>query len=611
MQGKTTKIDNKTIPLIFSIQENKVRILLMLISSVAFVLLFLILGNSYKQNGFFGFPLDDPWIHLQFAKNLNEYGSFSYYKTELATAGSTSPLYTILLSIGFFFTKDEFFLSYFFGIIFFVASSIAFFILLRKEFDNSIVIAFAGLLMLLLEPRLVWISLSGMETTFAIFLIILTLYFYKTKQGVPLGVCVGLFLWTRPESLILIIAIIIDILYNKYWIKTDKIKKSKIIPEDYQWLQKSALIFGTIAIIYFAFNLYLSGTIFPNTFAAKIKYYSGGGQNYFQQLWEFLTNKHLFPFSVFVGIGLITVLLEIGLRRKDNFIVYILWSVGLSAAFAIYLPFLYQNGRYLMPVLPSVIVIGLHGVVVTINFLYNKVQFFKNKNMLFVSVAALLLIFLTRFGISTAEVYKQYPLDCKYINDRQVTTAKWLNNNLTADAVVATHDVGAIAFYSDRKIVDMVGLISPEMIQNIGSFDGLKNFIDSKKATHLAVLRNWFHLGNQTPIYQTDERYPEVMEVFEYDSRNVMFVPQNVVRINEAAENMLNIGNTQQAGYLLLQSIRIFPNLDWSHYLLGKTFLSMNNLEKAQESFQNALNLNPNHHRAKQSLEFILSNKIK
>ncbi|MDI6803378.1 MAG: hypothetical protein QME58_05975 [Bacteroidota bacterium] len=603
----TPKTNNSPVPINFSIQENKVRILLILISAAAIAMLVLILSGSYKQNGFFGFTLDDPWIHLQFAKNLNEYGSFSYYKNELSTAGSTAPLYTILLSVGFFFTKNEFLLSYFFGIIFSVASFITFFFLLRKEFDNSILIAIAGSLMLFLEPRLVWISLSGMETTFAIFLIILTLYFYKSNRGVPLGICFGLFLWTRPEALILIIAIIFDILYNKFWIKADKIKKNKPILEGDKWLQKSAIIFSAIAVLYLVLNLYLSGTIFPNTFTAKIKYYSGGGQNYFQQLLEFLTSKHLFPFAVFVGIGLITVLLNIALRRKDKFIVYILWSIGLSVAFAIYLPFLYQNGRYLMPVLPFVIVIGLQGVVVTINLLYSRVFLFKNKKRLFLPVAALLLIFLTQFGISTAEIYKQYALDCKYINDRQVTTAKWLKNNLPQAAVVATHDVGAIAFYSDRKIVDMVGLISPEMIQNIGSFDGLKNFIDSKNSTHLAVLRNWFHLGNQTPIYQTDERFPEVMEVFKYDPRYAMFVSQNIVRMNEEAEYLLNSGKTQQAGYLLEQSIRMFPNLDWSHYLMGKAFLSINNLEKATKSFQNALNLNPEHNQANRSMDFISS----
>ena len=57
--------------------------------------------NAYRVNGAAGFPLDDPWIHLQFAKNLHEYGSYSYYRNQTVTSGSTSPLYTLLLAAGF------------------------------------------------------------------------------------------------------------------------------------------------------------------------------------------------------------------------------------------------------------------------------------------------------------------------------------------------------------------------------------------------------------------------------------------------------------------------------------------------------------------------------
>src|ERR1035437_10688150 len=55
-------------------------------------LFFLFMAKS--QNEFFCFPLDDSWIHLTFARNIVEFGSFSYYKNQLATSGSTSPLYT-------------------------------------------------------------------------------------------------------------------------------------------------------------------------------------------------------------------------------------------------------------------------------------------------------------------------------------------------------------------------------------------------------------------------------------------------------------------------------------------------------------------------------------
>ena len=48
-----------------------------------------------------GFPLDDSWIHLTYARNFAEHGEWAFRLGE-RSAGSTSPLWTFLLSIGFF-----------------------------------------------------------------------------------------------------------------------------------------------------------------------------------------------------------------------------------------------------------------------------------------------------------------------------------------------------------------------------------------------------------------------------------------------------------------------------------------------------------------------------
>src|SRR5947208_2828889 len=46
-----------------------------------------------------GFPLDDSWIHLHFARNLAEGAGFSY-NPGTPVAGSTAPLWTLLLAAG-------------------------------------------------------------------------------------------------------------------------------------------------------------------------------------------------------------------------------------------------------------------------------------------------------------------------------------------------------------------------------------------------------------------------------------------------------------------------------------------------------------------------------
>ncbi len=101
------------------------------------LLAFIYLRFAVNTNKFMSFPLDDPWIHLTFGKNLVEYFSFSYFKNEMVTAGSTSPLYTILVAVGFLIVDNEMILSYALGVGFFALASLAFYRLSMFEFDKE------------------------------------------------------------------------------------------------------------------------------------------------------------------------------------------------------------------------------------------------------------------------------------------------------------------------------------------------------------------------------------------------------------------------------------------------------------------------------------------
>ena len=47
-----------------------------------------------------GFPLDDSWIHQTYARNLALRGEWAF-RPGLPSAGSTSPLWSALLALGF------------------------------------------------------------------------------------------------------------------------------------------------------------------------------------------------------------------------------------------------------------------------------------------------------------------------------------------------------------------------------------------------------------------------------------------------------------------------------------------------------------------------------
>src|SRR5512134_316515 len=70
-----------------------------ILALAALLVVLFYLGLSALAGGL-GFSLDDSWIHLTYARNLAEHGEWAFRPGE-QSAGSTSPLWTALLSIGF------------------------------------------------------------------------------------------------------------------------------------------------------------------------------------------------------------------------------------------------------------------------------------------------------------------------------------------------------------------------------------------------------------------------------------------------------------------------------------------------------------------------------
>ena len=550
---------------------------------------------AFQANGAFGFPLDDPWIHLQFARNLREYGSYSYFANTMVTSGSTSPLYTLILAAGLFFTANEMILSYALGIGFFVAGA---FVLSRigdQLFKDRPILMIGAVLLFLSEARLRWAALSGMETTLFVLLLLLVWHLYIIRSSRWLGVAAGLLLWTRPEAVIFFAALAADVCYDRFWVRHSSSRKRS--PDeglrDHRWLLQSLGIAAVFCVGYCAFNYILSDSILPNTYAAKIKYYGGGRPGFASAVFAFLTRGHMPVLASLAFIGLVETVWNIVVRARQKYLVPVLWGIGLYAAYAQKLPFLYQEGRYLMPVLPVVIILGMRGIEILILKAATILPPLRHPKAGATVAGAICGILVVQCVIGAWQKGGNYIEQCGYINDRQVKTANWIRDNLPASAVIGTHDVGAIAFYSGRRVVDMVGLVSPEMIDNIGDYDRLKSFLVRSHVTHLAVLRNWFEVVNQNPVFQTDERRPEIMEVFPFDAVRTHFTPQNASMLAAQGGYYLGAGQIQRAGPLLQESLRIDPEAARTHCSLGLALLSIGKDADAEREIATALTLQP------------------
>lgn len=87
---------------------------------------------------------------------------------------------------------------------------------------------------------------------------------------------------------------------------------------------------------------------------------------------------------------------------------------------------------------------------------------------------------------------RAYADDVAVIESEMVHMAKWINENLPEDAVVAAHDIGALGYFGEREIVDLAGLVSPEVISFIRDEAALEEYLNAREVEYLLTLQGWY-----------------------------------------------------------------------------------------------------------------------
>ncbi|MEN9564299.1 MAG: hypothetical protein RIR73_2543, partial [Chloroflexota bacterium] len=206
-----------------------------------------------------GFPLDDSWIHLTFARNLADYGEWSF-RPGVPTAGSTSPLWSALLALGFLINLEPYIWTYFLGLLTMFALSVVSEITARRLVSAYTPnIPWVGLF-IIFEWHLLWAAMSGMETLLhgLIATVILSALMMNSHRYLTLGLLAGLSVWVRPDGLTLLGPLVLAILF----LETNT-------PSRLRGLLRVIIGFGAVFLFYLLFNLLIGGTPMPNTFYAK------------------------------------------------------------------------------------------------------------------------------------------------------------------------------------------------------------------------------------------------------------------------------------------------------------------------------------------------------
>ncbi len=423
-----------------------------------------------------GFPLDDSWIHQTYARNLAANGEWAF-RTGIPSAGSTSPLWSAFLAIGFLLHLSPYFWTFFLGILILFALAAVCEWSVRKLIDSyQPRFPWAGIF-IALEWHLVWAAMSGMETLLhgLIVTTVLVLLMTKTHRYLTLGLLIGLSAWVRPDGLTLLGPVLMTIFF------TEKDTRSRVVS-----IVRLIIGFGSLFGLYLLFNLAIGGTPMPNTFYAKQAEYAAWQLlPIWERIGQMVVQLLVGPSLVLVP-GVINWLVKSLKQRMWGNLASVIWCVGYFALYISRLP-VYQHGRYIMPAMPVFFLFGLLSVIE-----FDKSKTFGRYHWVAQTFWLGSLAMLT-VGFMVLGAYS-YAQDVAFIEAEMVVTAKWVSQNIPADSTIAAHDIGALGYFDDHAILDLAGLVTPEVIPFIRDESRIASFLTENKAAYLIVFPKFYPL---------------------------------------------------------------------------------------------------------------------
>ncbi len=432
-----------------------------------------------------GFPLDDAWIHQTYARNLGLHGELAFAPGQ-PSAGSTAPLWSALLAVGYALRLEPFVWAYGLGILL---------LALTAGLTRRLVLALtpragraawlAGALVVV-EWHLAWSAVSGMETLlFAV--LALAVFVSEPRSRWPgVGLAAGLAVFVRPDGLLLL-----------PFMLARAAEPAATQPGTLgaggrgARLAINLLAWSALVAAYLGLNWMLGGSIWPNTLYAKQAEYAALTLT---PLWERFAQVGAQPLIGPVallapGVAALVVAqwgpAQGRWRRLWAVALPLGWVAGAVGAYALRLPVTYQHGRYLMPVSPVLIGLGMAGLAGWLRPGSSRV----GVRVVSRAWAATVAVVALAFGVIGAQAYAR---DVQIIQTEMVLTADWVHDHTAPGAVIAAHDIGALGYYADRPILDLAGLVSPEVIGFMRDERRLATWLDQKGAEYVVTFPAWY-----------------------------------------------------------------------------------------------------------------------
>jgi hypothetical protein len=446
-----------------------------------------------------GLPLDDSYIYLTYAKQFGRAQPFTYYPGGGYSAGSTSVLWPMLLAP--FWTLGArghalVWVSFDMCAALYALVGVGVYRFVRLVQGSEIAGMLAAIATLVIAP-FAWCSLSGMEVAFAAALLVgtLLLLLRQPPTGPPkklLVACLAAASLSRPEAMLLVGGIVgIAII-------------QRLRQRDFRAAAWWLLPLGP-PILWLLANRIIAGNFFPNTGVAKSHFYLPGfdwtywlttvrdlsGRMLRGLFWD-KTSPLVWPRLILVLVVAGNVRVGIWAWREKKLLV---GAIVIVAPFLMMLAVIassglwnFQNYRYIAPAFPL--------LMIPVGIALSPPMKHVWLRRAWLLAATMLIFFFARAArpplIADMKLFAQGAMDS---NSQVVAIGNYIHKKLP-HARIMFHDAGAIAYYGDGEVYDMLGLVTNHQagIANNGPgsrFEFLESLPVDERPTHFAYYPGW------------------------------------------------------------------------------------------------------------------------
>lgn len=395
---------------------------------------------------------DDAYITYRYAQHLANGDGFVFYPDAPPVLGTSTPLYTALLAAGARLGEDIPTLSLFLGA---MACAVVLGIVVLIAWDLGVPAAGVATVLTWNTSPLPWASLAGMETPVSMALILGAVWAARRGSGLLALGSAALAVLARIDGLAVLAAIATVLVLTRRW--------------SWRAAAPAALILaasGALAIYWF-------GSPLPNSGLAKLVHEDGISGRFNPASWPFLQlvvpatqllaadARFLGPLmATVVGCALLTCVATA--RSSPTAPTLVLWLAIYIAAFRLLgLP---DFPWYYTPV--ALVACFFVWAAIEIALAAGRRRFRRRCGRT-IPAGVVVLALASAVAAASPTLGRAQPYDWP----AQQAAGEWLRQHARSDATVAAYEIGKLSYFSQLRVIDILGLTEPAARQFVKERD--------------------------------------------------------------------------------------------------------------------------------------------